>query len=126
METSFNQSQPTFGFGGVVSAPKPVDDALLSRCANARQALSICIRLSGFTDEVVAEKLGITKGYLSKILNGRASLDGDRRIRLMEICGNTAPAQYEALQLGYQMVELSKDARIRELEALLKTMKESA
>ena len=123
VETSLNVSQREMPFLGVVSAPKPVASELLDRCSNARQALSLCIRMSGFTDEVVAEKVGITKGYLSKILNGRASLDGDRRMKLMEVCGNCAPTQYEARRLGFELVERSKDARIQQLEALIQTLK---
>ena len=99
--------------------PKHVDHALIAACANARQALSLCIRLSGYTDEVVAKKLGISKGYLSKILNGRASLNGDRRIKLMRVCGNRAPLQYEEFELdgGKAAKKAALHAQLAALEA---------
>ena len=45
---------------------------------------------------------------------------------LMEVCGNYAPLQYEAWSNGFELIEQSKDARIKELESLLKQLKEAA
>jgi transcriptional regulator with XRE-family HTH domain len=96
-----------------------VDMALVTSCRNAREALSRCIRLSGLSDETVADRLGITKGYLSKVLNGRAQLDGDRRIRVMHICGNALPLQYEAWSLGRSMMLRDPKDMLAECMALL-------
>lgn len=113
-ETSGAQSQ--LPLISALPVPQMVPTDLINACANARQALSLCIRLSGYTDEVVADRIGISKGYLSKVLNGRASLDSDRRIRLMRVCGNLAPAQYEAQAMGCTINKI--DARAAEVAAL--------
>ena len=100
--------------------------SLVESCANARQALSLCIRMSGFTDERVAQLIGISKGYLSKVLNGRASLDGDRRIRLMRSCGNLAPAQFEAQQFGLHLGQRDPQDVLREALTLIEQRRAAA
>lgn len=96
-----------------------VDMALIKSCKSARQALSLCVQLSQLADETVADKLGISKGYLSKILNGRAQLDGDRRIELMRICGNRAPLQYEAWAMGINTMDRDPKELLAEAMAML-------
>ena len=96
-----------------------VDMALVKSCRNAREALSRCVQLSGLSDETVADRLGISKGYLSKVLNGRATLDGDRRIKIMRICGNALPLQYEAWAMGRAMMERDPKDLLAEAMALL-------
>jgi transcriptional regulator with XRE-family HTH domain len=98
---------------------RDLDAGLIRGLRNARQALALCVRTSGHTDEYVAEELGISKGYLSKILSGRAQLDGDRRIKLMQICGNRAPLQYEAWAMGIHTLERDPQELLREAMALL-------
>lgn len=107
-------------------APRLIELALVKACANARQALSLCIRASGFTDERVAQLIGISKGYLSKVLNGRASLDGDRRIRLMRVCGNLAPAQFEAQQFGLHLGQRDPQDVLREALSLIEQRRAAA
>lgn len=96
-----------------------VEPAFIKRCRSAREALSLCVRMSELSDETVAEKLGISKGYMSKLLNGRAALDGDKRIKLMRICGNRAPLQYEAFVLGISVSSRSPDDILRDAMAVL-------
>lgn len=122
METSGNQRQLAGTQVGLVRSCKRVDDSLIDKCANARQALSLCIRLSGFTDEKVAEGIGISKGYLSKVLSGRASLKSELRIRVMQVCGNVAPAQYESRAVGFDLMERKRDQMIAELRAQLEKL----
>jgi transcriptional regulator with XRE-family HTH domain len=96
-----------------------LDMGLIKGLRNARQALSLCVRSSGHTDEYVAEQLHISKGYLSKILSGQAQLDGDRRIKLMHICGNRAPLQYEAWAMGIHTMERDPQELLREAMAMV-------
>lgn len=98
---------------------KNLDMGLIKSCTSARQALSLCVRASGFADETVAEELGISKGYLSKLISGRASLDGDRRIKLMQICGNRAPLQYEAWAMGLSASDRDPADLLREAMELI-------
>jgi hypothetical protein len=42
------------------------------------------------------------------------------------LCGNRAPAQYEAYRLNCDLVDKSKDAQIRELEQQLLALKKAA
>jgi transcriptional regulator with XRE-family HTH domain len=121
-ETSGNEWKPeetTMQINDIQAAPRDVDIKLIQQCKNARQALALCVRLSELTDEEVAGRLGISKGYLSKILNGRAQLDGDRRIKLMRICTNRAPLQYEAWAMGANLSGRSPEDILREAVALL-------
>lgn len=99
----------------VTDAPQ----AMVQGCKNGRQALALCVRLSGLTDEEVANRVGISKGYLSKILSGRASLDADRRIKLMRVCGNRAPLQYEAWAMGISTMARDPNELLREAMAML-------
>lgn len=94
---------------GQTKQPESAPDALIRQCTSARQALALCISLSGLTDELVAERVGISKGHMSKIRNGRAALSPDMRLRLMFVCGNTAPLQYDAMVMGVALASSTAD-----------------
>lgn len=98
---------------------------LVKKCHHRGAAVSLCIQLSGLTLETIADRLGVSKGYLSKIVKGRASLRGNLDDRLQAICGNYAPTQYSAWKFGFRLVE-SHDQKIQELEQELSRLRKSA
>jgi hypothetical protein len=95
-------------------------------CNSELEALNLCMNLSHLSDETIRDALGIDKGHFSRIRKGRGNFPPNKRVALMELCGNRAPVQYEAWRLGCEVVELSKDVRIRELENQIATLRSAA
>ena len=102
-----------------VRAMQNAPDELVKKCRHGLDAIRLCVQLSGYTHEHVAEKLNIDKGHMSRLMQGKGNFPDTKRIDLMTLCNNRAPAQFDALMTGCELVELSKEARIRELEAQL-------
>jgi hypothetical protein len=102
-----------------VRAMQNAPDELVKKCRHGLDAIRLCIQLSGHTHEFLCDELHIDKGHFSRIMQGKAWFPDTKRIELMNLCGNRAPAQFDALMTGCNLVELSKDARIRELEEQL-------
>lgn len=99
----------------------PVD--LVKMCDDELDAIRLCIQLSRYTHDFIREQLRIDKGHFSRMMQGQAGFPTSKRVDLMTLCGNRAPAQYEAMRLGCELVEMSKDQQIRELEAQLAALK---
>jgi transcriptional regulator with XRE-family HTH domain len=106
-----------------VRAMQNAPDELVKKCRDALDAIRLCVQLSGYTHEFLAETLGIDRGAFSRMMQGRASFPDRKRIDLMSLCGNRAPAQFDALMTGCELRELSAAARIRELEEQLEAAK---
>lgn len=100
-----------------------VPDELVKKCRHGLDAIRLCIQLSNHTHEFLAGELGIDKGHFSRIMQGKAWFPDTKRIDLMTLCNNRAPAQFDALMTGCDLVEMSKEARIRELESQLAAAK---
>jgi len=75
------------------------------------------MHLSGYTAETLSDMLGLSKGYVSKCLSGRGNFPAHLRGRLMAICGNLAPLQYEAALMGVEIRKDWKAERLAELDA---------
>jgi hypothetical protein len=103
-----------------------VQPAFIQACRSELEALNLCINLSGLSDETIRDALGIDKGHFSRIRKGRGNFPPNKRVALMELCGNRAPVQYEAMRLNCEVVDLSKDAQIRALEQQLATLRRAA
>lgn len=101
-------------------------EELVKKCRHGLDAIRLCIQLSGHTHEFLCAELHIDKGHFSRIMQGKANFPDTKRIELMNLCGNRAPAQYDALMTGCRLEELSKEARIKELEELLASMRAAA
>lgn len=121
-----NHSQRQLAF--LTEARKAVDVPVefVKACKDELAALNLCINLSNLSDEVIREELGIDKGHFSRMRKGRGNFPANKRLHLMAICGNRAPVQFEALHLNCDLVEKSKEARIRELEAELELVRRAA
>ena len=103
--------------------PALVSDELVLSCRGRLDAIRLCIQLSRFPHQAIAEKLGIDKGHSSRIMQGQAHFPDDKANDLMRLCGNFAPLQYEAMTNGFELHERAQDARIRELQAEIERLK---
>jgi hypothetical protein len=79
-------------------------------------ALRLSIQESGLDDYEAADRLGISHGYMSKVLHGTAGLYGRRLVRFMRATGSLAPLQWLAAQMGCEVV--LQDSRAAEVAAL--------
>jgi hypothetical protein len=115
-----NHSQREMPFLAEMKGPQEVPIEFIKACKSELEALNLCMNLSNLSDDVIREKLGgIDKGHFSRIRKGRGNFPPNKRVALMNLCGNLAPIQYEAWRLGREVVERSKDAQIRELRQRL-------
>jgi plasmid maintenance system antidote protein VapI len=99
-----------------------VPEELIRACPDALAAVNLCIQLSGLTNHTIAERLGLHDATLSRITHGRANLPLKKLVKLMDICGNRAPAQYLAWRTGMELVEDAQAKRKAELEAELRSL----
>lgn len=121
-----NDSQRLIPCMSVSRSPVEVQPAFIQACRSELEALNLCMNLSGLSDETIRDALGIDKGHFSRIRKGRGNFPPNKRVALMELCGNRAPVQYEAMRLNCEVVDLSKDAQIRALEQQLATLRRAA
>ena len=98
----------------------------IKACKDELAALNLCMNLSNLSDEAIRDTLGIDKGHFSRLRKGRGNFPAQKRIALMQLCGNRAPVQYEAHRLNCELVDLSKEAVIRELEQQLQQLRMAA
>jgi hypothetical protein len=114
-----NHSQREMRLLAEVPQLREVPLEFIKACNSELEALNLCMNLSNLSDEAIREHLVIDKGHFSRIRKGRGNFPPNKRIALMELCGNLAPIQYEAWRMGRDVVERSKDAQIRELRERL-------
>lgn len=121
-----NHSQRELPMLGIARRAADVPAEFIRACSSELEALNLCMNLSHLSDEAIRDALGIDKGHFSRIRKGRGNFPPNKRIALMELCGNRAPIQYEAWRMNCEVVELSKDAQIRELEQQIELLRRAA
>jgi hypothetical protein len=121
-----NYSQREMPLLAVMRSPQDVPAELIRCCKDELAALNLCMNLSNLSDEAIREALVIDKGHFSRLRKGRGNFPSNKRIELMGLCGNRAPAQFEAYKLNCDLVDKSKDAQIRELEDQLNQLRRAA
>ena len=114
-----NHQQREIPCHAVMRKPQEVPFEFIKACNSELEALNLCMNLSNLSDETIRDHLGIDKGHFSRIRKGRGNFPPNKRVAVMELCGNLAPVQYEAWRVGRELVERSKDAQIRELREKL-------
>jgi hypothetical protein len=106
----------------LLSAMPPMgvaDLAFLDRCS-WEGACRYAVQRSGKDDYEVADDVGISHGYICKILKGTAGLWGKRLVRFMRQTQCLAPLQWIAHQMGCDVVPRSSQAaEIARLRAAL-------
>jgi hypothetical protein len=110
----------------VAEARRPVmaPEALVRACSNRLDAIILCIQLSRLPQRVVARRLGLDAGHLTRILQGLAYFPDQKSVELMSVCGNYAPMQYEAMATGFELFQDLKAKRKAELQAALAQLEE--
>lgn len=114
-----NLPQREMPFLAEVKGPERIANEFIKACKSELEALNLCMNLSHLSDEAIRDHLGIDKGHFSRIRKGRGNFPPNKRVALMQFCGNLAPLQYESMRMGYRLQELDKDAHIAALEAQL-------
>ena len=117
-----NHSQREIPCLSAMRSPKDVPIEFIRACKDELAALNLCMNLSNLSDETIRDALGIDKGHFSRLRKGRGNFPPNKRIALMELCGNRAPTQYEAWRLNCELTDLSKDALIRDLKKQLQML----
>jgi hypothetical protein len=117
--TMSNLPQREMPFFAEVQGPKRIPSEFIKACKSELEALNLCMNLSNLSDESIRDHLGIDKGHFSRIRKGRGNFPPNKRVALMQLCGNLAPIQYEAMRMGYRLEEMVKDEYIASLEARL-------
>lgn len=106
-------------FFAEINRPVLVDELVIERnCKSELDALNLCVALSPYkyAHNKLAKDLGMDRGQLSCILNGKKHLPANKRLRFMEVCGNLAPIQYEAMKLRLDIRQMSleeENAKLR-------------
>lgn len=126
--TELNRTQREIPLLSPMKKPDLVDWPLIARCNDEIEALQLCVQLSRYKYEVLAEKLGIDRGHFTRIMQGQGHLPARKRTQLMSLCGNLAPMQYDCLRFGFRLRE-DEDLDAREAEltkelALVKAKRE--
>lgn len=102
------------------------DAEIMRRCKSQRDALRVCVELSGLAPKDVAYQLEIDPAHFSRMISGgedRRHFPPDLGDKLMDICGNEVPLRYAALSRGYGLHKL-KSRLEEENEALQRQLDE--
>lgn len=97
---------------------KDVPMELLKMCEDELDAVRLCIQLSGYTHEYISKQLSIDKGHFSRIVSGTVGFPTHKRLRLMRMCGNRAPVQYEVMHIGAGQTNYLKPDESAEIDRL--------
>jgi hypothetical protein len=110
-------SSTTRDFGGVaIVRPPGRMDAEVARQITDVGAMRYAAHRCGMDDYEIADEIGVSHGYMSKVLKGTAGLYGRRLVRFMRITNNIAPLQWLGDQMGCDVIH--RDARAAEIAAL--------
>ena len=92
--------------------PVVVPYEFIERCKDYTEAVMLCLQLRRvkYTQNEVADILGLSRGYWSKILNRKANFPMDRSEDLELLCGNWALTQYWNHSRGFK-VDMNQQRR---------------
>lgn len=94
-------------------------EQLVKVCKSGRDAIRLCVTLSGLPHGYIAQALRIDKGQFSRIMSGQAHFPDEKRSELMRLCHNLAPVQFDAMDMGLALVVDTKAQRRAQLQAEL-------
>lgn len=99
---------------------------LVAKCRHRLDAIRLCVQLSHLANDTLCARLGLDKGHFTRMMQGRAHFPDAKSVDLMNVCGNYAPLQYEAMACGFQLFEDVKKKREQELLEELETLRRTA
>ena len=112
---------------GSVTRPHKLHDwAELKSCRTKAQVCRVSLIHSGFSQEHVAERMGVTAGYLSLLLSGKRRWTDEVQRRFIAITGSLAPLQWDAEQQGVDLYVDPKRVALAQLEAERQRILEAA
>lgn len=125
-ESGRNSTQLGLPILGQVGKPREMDQRAVAS-ADFSGVLAFALMQTGMDDSYFAEKLHISKGYMSRFVREAGEAWAKRLIRFMRETGSLGPLQWIAYQMGCELVvRSSKDAEIAELEARIAEMRRAA
>jgi hypothetical protein len=79
-----------------------LDESLIKKCRDEHEAIKLCFdqRTIKYSLTTLAAMLGMDQGHLSCVFAGTKHMPSRRRVMYMQLCGNAAPIQFEAMKLG--------------------------
>jgi hypothetical protein len=92
-----------------------VQDSVLNGCDSLLDAIHVCVHLGRLPHYAIAQRLGIDKGHWARMMQGQAHFPTNKIQALMETCGNLAPFQFLARQMGIRIAEDEEAAEERRL-----------
>lgn len=114
------------------NANEEISDALILNCKTLRQALRLCIEVSGHELKDIAFQLNLLENHLSRMLSDnpedKRHFPPDLISTLMDVCRNEIPLRWQALRRGYGLhrlrsaVELENEFLKAEIEQREKEM----
>ena len=104
-QTQLQATQREIPLLGEARKPVLADWNAVKTCTHRMDAIRLCVQLSDYSHEMIASTLGINKGHWSRMMQGRAHFPDTKSVKLMELCGNYAPLQYEAWACGFELVD---------------------
>lgn len=87
----------------LISKQEEISDATVQNCKTLKDALNLCIMVSGLSVKEVAYHLGYEEHpeQLSRMLNTGAHFPPEKIDQLMDVCGNEVPLRWQVLKRGY-------------------------
>lgn len=98
----------------------------LRGCKTKAHACRVSLIHSGYSQDHVAARMGVTAGYLSMLLSGKRRWTDDMQRRYIAITGSLAPLQWDAEQQGAELHVDPKRAALAQLEAERQRILEAA
>lgn len=106
-----------------LSFPSTVTPAEVAREQSLGGAIDLCAKVAGYEfDKQLQLRLGVDKGQFSRWQNGQEGIKWPTLAKLMDCCGNDAPALWMIHARGYDLHAMRK--RESELERSNRELRE--
>jgi hypothetical protein len=96
-----------------IATTQEISDAeIMRRCQSLRDALRVCVDLSGLCPKEIAFALDIDQAHFSRMIHpadDKRHFPPDLFMKLMEVCGNEVPLRFLALSCGYGLHRLKSE-----------------
>lgn len=123
---TIRQTQREMPFMSAVETPHVASHEFISRSTWVG-VLRYCTQRTGLDDYEIADAIGISHGYMAKILKGTGNPSGNLLLKFQRFTRCVAPTQWQAYHMGADLVMRDPaKARIEELERELQELKRYA
>lgn len=84
-------------------APRQADEKTIRMCESEGDAISVAIVLSGLHQSEIADRMGISGGYLTLLKQGHRYMKPRRAAQFADATGWDVLRQYRAMQMAMRM-----------------------